>query len=321
VRRSHVFWVALLAAAAAAAAAAGTGGAGATRPAIRDAFGRDWVADEPPHRVVSLSPNLTEMLFALGVDPKRIVGVTRYCDFPPEARRLARVGGIVDPSAEAILRVDPDVVLATRGNPRLVLDRIEAAGIRVFTFESQDGLEQIERTMVDLVAMLVPDSPARADSTIQAFHDHAGCLRDRAAAIPLDGRPSVYYYDPVSPDWTAGPGTHVSDAIAWAGGRNLADDAPVAWPRYSLEVLLARQPDWILLAAPADTTASAPRNEAALVSELAGRPGWRGLTALREGRVCVVAADALMRPGPRVLDAIDGIARCLLPRASEDCGR
>jgi iron complex transport system substrate-binding protein len=320
-RRAAVQGLFLALTIAAPAVAAGPGTEIAPRPEIRDAFGREWVAGEtPPRRIVSLSPNLTEMLFALGIDPERIVGVTRYCDYPPAARRLPRVGGIVDPSVEAILRMRPDVVLATRGNPRLILDRLEATGVRVFTLESEAGLEPIGRMMEDLAAILAPDSPSRADSTIKAFRAHAACLREHAAAIPRDGRPSVYYYDPVSPDWTAGPGTHVAEAIAWAGGRNVADDAPVPWPRYSLEALLAHQPDWILLAAPSDTASLAQAKEEMLVRELAGRVGWRGLAALREGRVCVVPADALLRPGPRVLGAVDRIARCLHPDRDGDCG-
>jgi iron complex transport system substrate-binding protein len=277
-------------------------------PAIQeDAFGVPYQSGSPPRRIVSLSPNLTEMLFAVGVDRERIAGVTRFCDYPNEVEGLTRIGGIVDPSVETILALTPDLILATRGNPVEILGQLRAAGLRVFAFESQDGIDRVHRTMRTLVAIVSPDDSARAEATVAAFADELERLSRLASTIDDDERPSVYYYDPVSPDWTAGSGTHVDEAIALSGGINAARDAPTAWPRYALETLVMHQPEWLLVAVPQDQDAGE------ILSALRSRPGWRGLHAVQEGRICDVPADWLMRPGPRILRAVRRLGACLHP--------
>jgi iron complex transport system substrate-binding protein len=264
-----------------------------------------------PQRIVSLSPNLTELLFAIGVRRDRIAGVTRYCNFPPEASGIHVIGGIVDPSVEGILALAPDLVLATRGNPLGIQDQLRRVGIPVYAFESQGGLGTVEDTMRRMIELVAPDDTSRAAEAVRDLEHGLAHLRQTGAEIPLGDRPTVYYFDPASPDWTAGPGTHVSEAIALAGGRNVADDAPVAWPRYGTEVLVASQPAWILVAAADADTGWAARD--ALLSSLREKPGWRGLNAAVEGRLCLVPGDWLMRPGPRVLLAIRSLGRCLHP--------
>ncbi len=261
-----------------------------------------------------MSPNITEMVFALGIDPRRIVGVTRYCDYPPVAQSIAKVGGIVDPSVEVIFALHPDLVLATRGNPVSVIDRLRSAGVPVFAFDSQTGLEQIPRTMRTLSRILggvQAEGLGRIDSLLTALE----CYGRLAESVPPGERPNVLYYDPLSPDWTAGPGTHIDEVIRLAGARNLASDSPVAWPKYSLEALLARPPDWILVALPG--TGGPSREE--ILKQLRDRPGWRSLRALQEGRICCVPADPLMRPGPRTLGMVRLLGECLHPRQSWEC--
>ena len=292
--------------------------AGAVRTeTYRDALGFDLPPGSRPERIVSLSPNLTEILFAIGVNRGRIVGITRFCDYPADVEGIDRIGGIVDPSVEKIVSLRPDLVLATRGNPSAVLERMRAAGLHVFAFESQGGLDLLFDTMQLMIRILGPDRASEADSVLGALRSQMDCLRAISETIPESERQSVYYYDPVSPGWTAGPGTHVSEAIALAGGRNVAADAPVAWPRYALETLLVRQPDVLLIAA-AGLETDRVRGE---LATLQGRPGWRGLRAVRDSSVCFVPADWLMRPGPRVLGAVEILGRCLHPERRWQCAR
>ncbi len=298
----------------------GIGIAAETPQVPRDAFGFILPSGPPPRRIVSLSPNLTEMLFAIGVGRERIAGVTRYCDYPPETAGLPRIGGIVDPSVEGILSLHPDLVLATRGNPTAVLDRLRAAGLNVFAFDSQDGIERVLETMRSLLTIASPADTARARRTVRAFASNLACLKRLAGEIPVDARPSLYYFDPASPDWTAGPHTHVNEVMALAGGRNVAEDAPAAWPRYSVEALIGKQPDVIVVAAQGADTSAASRD--AVLASMRDRPGWRGLSAVREGRLCFVPADWLLRPGPRVLLAVSQLGRCLHPElGSWECAQ
>jgi iron complex transport system substrate-binding protein len=282
-----------------------------SKTTYKDAVGHSVQVSATPRRIVSLSPNLTEMLFAIGVRRERIVGVTRYCNFPPEVAGIHVVGGIVDPSVEGILAIDPDLVLATRGNPVAVQDQIRRVGIPVYAFDSQGGMDTVVDTMRRMIDLVAPDDTAQAGRTLRDFERRLTRLRRTSGAIAQAAHPTVYYFDPASPDWTAGPGTHVSEAIALAGGRNVADDAPVAWPKYGTEVLVEKQPAWILVAASDADTGQTSHD--ALVASLRARPGWRGLRAVQDGRICLVPEDWLMRPGPRVLLAIRSLGRCIHP--------
>lgn len=284
-----------------------------------DALGTQVSVPAHPERIVSLSPNLTEILFAIGVRRDRIVGITRYCNFPPETQGIEVVGGIVDPSIEGILRLRPDLVLATRGNPVAVIGGLQRAGVSVYAFESQGDLETVDETLRRMVELTSPDDSAKAGETLRSFRHGLDCMRTYRKALRTDQCPTVYYYDPVSPDWTTGPGTHISEAIALAGGRNIGDDAAIPWPRYGTESLLARQPDWILVAASGVDTGSVARD--AILEGMRTRAGWMGLAAVRNGRLCLVPGDWLLRPGPRIIPALQRISRCLHPGVNPGCDR
>src|SRR5512140_3512656 len=156
----------------------------AGRPAMVDALGDTLAAGPWPRRIISLSPNLTEILFAVGVDSGRIAGVTRYCDYPPAATRRPRVGGIIDPSLEAIQMINPDLVLAARGNPREVQKQIRALGFPVFAVEDRTGLAGIEQIIRQVVALTGPDRPATADSLLARIKWDLSAFRAWADSIP-----------------------------------------------------------------------------------------------------------------------------------------
>jgi iron complex transport system substrate-binding protein len=271
-----------------------------------DALGDTLPAGSYPRRIVSLSPSVTEILFAAGVDSARIVGVTRFCDFPEAARRRPSIGGIVDPSLEEILARKPDIVLAVRGNPVEVLERIRSLGIPVFAFEDRTNLRGVLAILSGVIELAGPDDATRADSLRRGFAEELELYKFWVEGTSLNDRPRVYYADPQFPGWTAGPGSHVDDLIALAGGRNVVQGPP-GWPQFAAEELLARQPEVLLLAHPVGTD----REE--LRASLASLPGWSGLTALRENRICWIDAGTLLRPGPRLLRALEELAACLHP--------
>jgi iron complex transport system substrate-binding protein len=284
---------------------AGAGRAG-SRPAIVDALGDTLSAGPCPQRIVSLSPSVTEILFVLGVDSSRIVGVTRFCDYPPAARRRPVVGGIVDPSPEVILAQRPDLVLAVRGNPRPLLRQLRRLGLPVFAFDDRTGLRGIGEMMEKVAAVSCPDDPARADSVVARFRDAVAAYESWAFAIPPAERPTVYYADPEFPTWTAGAGSHIDDLVRMAGGVNLAGTLP-GWPQMSLERILLDQPRFLLLAL------SGGQEPARAYKELMAKPGWSGLAALREKRICWIPAARLQRPGPRLVGVLGELAACLHP--------
>ena len=284
---------------------AGAGRAG-SRPAIVDALGDTLSAGPCPQRIVSLSPSVTEILFVLGVDSSRIVGVTRFCDYPPAARRRPVMGGIVDPSPEVILAQRPDLVLAVRGNPRPLLRQLGRLGLPVFAFDDRTGLTGVGEMMEAVTAVSCPDDPARADSVVAWFRAAVAAYETWAAAIPPAERPTVYYADPEFPTWTAGAGSHIDDLVRMAGGVNLAGTLP-GWPQMSLERILLDQPRFLLLAL------SGGQEPARAYKELMAKPGWSGLAALREKRICWIPAARLQRPGPRLVGVLGELAACLHP--------
>jgi iron complex transport system substrate-binding protein len=170
--------------------AAGEGG-GYSLHVFRDDLGKTVTWELPPRRIVSLSPNLTEILFAIGADSTCVVGVTRFCDYPPAATRIARVGGIVDPSLEAIVALHPDLVLATRGNPLEFIESLRRLKIPVYALEDRGGLTQVFEVVrnVGRVTGRIGRAItlAAADRGARARGAPARLLR-RAGGCPLDRR-------------------------------------------------------------------------------------------------------------------------------------
>lgn len=277
-----------------------------SRPAVVDALGDTLPAGPCPQRIVSLSPSITEIVFALGIDSSRIAGVTSYCDYPPAARRRPVVGGIVDPSPEVIVTQRPDLILAVRGNPRPLLAQLRRLGLPVFAFDDRTGLRGVGEMMAAVAAVSCADDQERADSIVAWFRDVLAAYESWAAAIPPAERPTVYYADPEFPTWTAGAGSHIDDLVRMAGGVNLAGALP-GWPQMSLERIVQDQPRFLLLALPGG------QSPERVYKEMMAKPGWPGLAALREKRICWIPAARLQRPGPRLVGVLEELAATLHP--------
>lgn len=252
-------------------------------------------------RVVSLAPELTEILFAAGAGPA-VVGVTTYCNYPAEALRLPKVGAFSAKtiSLESILALKPDLVvgnLAAHG--RLALD-IERAGLRFAALPTRD-FEAVYGSI--LLAGRVAGDEARAASLVSMMRARVEAVRASASKTPRDRRPVVFWETWDEPLMSAGPDTFVGQIIEAAGGVNCFADAGSDWPVVSLESLLARDPDWILSAASHGKALSAER--------LAARPGWSTLRAVRSGHVAFLDGDVVSRAGPRFVDALEAVAAIL----------
>ncbi|MBD3334067.1 MAG: ABC transporter substrate-binding protein [Candidatus Eisenbacteria bacterium] len=288
-----------------------------------------WQA--PPERIVSLSPSLTELLFALGIDgqvsrpaeawpapgsrsrsgiaSQTLVGVTRFCDHPPEAKKITVVGGIVDPSLEAIRSVNADLVLVTRGNPREFVHALQDLGIATYAVETNGSLRELIAAMAR--AARAVGRSAAGDSLAANLTQRLQRLESKTEPLAMTRKPRVYYGSVEPPYWTAGPGSTIDDIIRVAGGINVASGAPTPWCVYSLESIVAHDPQVLLGTYPQGREA---RKRNAVVKILAERPGWRDTQLGEEPRLCLIEEDLLMRPGPRILTAAERVAACLHPR-------
>jgi iron complex transport system substrate-binding protein len=277
-----------------------------------DALGHRVTLPEPPRRIVSLSPNLTEMLFAVGCDTTEIVGVTRFCNYPPAARRVAPVGGIVDPSLESILERRPDLVLATRGNPLEFILSLTRLGLPVYALEDRGSLERIPQN-VAAIGAVVGRGP-QAEALASDLRARLQAVAARTGGLPDSGRPVVYFGELDGALWTAGPGSYIDDLIRAAGGTNAAAGAPSAWCALSLEAIVAADPQVYLgTFAGEDTEARRREAEDRARERVTTREAWRETRLGRAPRLFLVHEDRLQRPGPRVIDVLEEFARFLHP--------
>jgi iron complex transport system substrate-binding protein len=270
---------------------------------IADDLGRPFVIPaRAPERIVSMAPNVTEILFALGLGG-RVVGVTRFCDHPPEARGIKRVGGLVDPNIEVIRSLDPDLVIAFRGNPLRLVDRIGKLGLPVFVLDIGEGLE----ALFPLIAKI--GRVTRCDGRAETL---AAGLRRRLEAVDevmagVGTRPRVFVLLYGQGLWTCGGESYVDDLIGRAGGANVAAALPKKWALYKRERIIEDDPDVIFILARSGKDFAAGRDW------LAQGAGVSGVAAVRSGRIYELDENAASRFGPRLLDVLDRMARLLHP--------
>lgn len=286
-----------------------TGGAPAdTKPigtrTVIDEDGRKVTVLAEVRRIVSLAPNLTEMMYALGLEDK-LVGDTDYCDTPPAAKSKPHVGGPVNPSLEAIVGLHPDLVLATTSiNHVETVDALQHLGIAVYTSdpESVEGMLASTWRMADLMGE--GEIGAEVVGRLQARLD---ALKVRLADQPMVHVLFVVQTDPLI---TIGQNTFIADALKWAGAESVVI-SDQKWPHLSFEEVVRVQPEYIVL------TPDHQESNAAGLADLRARNGWRDLDAVETGHVIVMSA-AVNRPSPGMIDAIEQAARMLHPEAFED---
>ncbi|MBS4030771.1 MAG: ABC transporter substrate-binding protein [Clostridiales bacterium] len=253
---------------------------------ITDNVGRDVVITEEPLRIVSLMPSLTETLFALGLG-ERVVGVTSYCNYPKEALAIDNVGGLYDLNAEAILALEPDIVLAGKSSTvQEVLDVLEANGVTVVVIDPQ-SLAEIEDAIREIARLTnVPD---RGEQFAAEVHSGRNAVSREFAGVDLDLRPRVFILLDTDYLYTVGAGEFLSEMIEAAGGLNAAFNQGDGWLLLSEEVLFELDPDIIILTHP---------------TQIFANPSWEGLQAIANGRVYTVDGDLVSRPGPRVAQGL-----------------
>lgn len=256
-----------------------------------------------PRRIVSISPNTTEALFAVGAGAL-VVGRSRYCDHPPEVLRIPQVGGYVDPSLEKILSLTPDLVTGARGPIGTVLtDKLGAHGIATF-FPPTESLAEIDAMIGELASRV--GRPAEGAEVVRASQARRAEVTARVSGRP---RPRVLLLFGLAPVSVAGPGSFADEMLTLAGAENaiarVAKEGgrPVSpYPTIDVEQVIALDPDLILDAAMQEN-ASTERIASAL----------HAVRAVRERHVVRIASETVLRPGPRVAEGIVELARAVHP--------
>ena len=262
---------------------------------LRDDAGQPLRLDAAPRRIVSLLPSLTETVCALGAC-ERLVGVDRYSNWPASVQTLPQVGGGLDPNIEAVVALKPDLVLI--GTSSRAALRLRALGLNVLALEPRTRAE-LRRVTQRLGTALRLDG---ADALARRIDDGVAAA---AAALPVAARGQRVYYEITPAPHAAGQGSFIHELLLALGLVNVIDDPALGpFPRLNPELVVRADPDLIMISQQG-------------AAQLARRPGWAGLRALREGRVCEFNAaqrDILVRPGPRMPEAARLMADCAARR-------
>ncbi len=247
-------------------------------------------------RVVSISPSTTETLYAIGAKDV-VVGRSRYCDYPPEVLKLPQVGGYTDPSVEAILALSPDLVVGARGPMgRSLVDTLGARGIATYFPETES---------VDGIALMLTGLGERTGKEREAA-EVVRAMRDKLAVLEASEkkkpRVRVMMVFGLRPVVVAGPEGFPNEMLARVNAENVVKKGG-AYPSISFETVIAMDPDVIVNAAIAESHGGQPITKDAA--------GWQNVRAVKEGHVASLGDEAVLRPGPRIADGVESLARAI----------
>ncbi|MFQ5656239.1 MAG: ABC transporter substrate-binding protein [Candidatus Methylomirabilales bacterium] len=266
---------------------------------VVDMVGRRVELQRPARRIVSLAPSLTEILFAVGAGDA-VVGVTDYSNYPPEANEKPSVGGGINPNMEMIVDLEPDLVFVSADSNRWdTLRQLEQLQIPVFGVKPLDAEGVF--TSIEKVGEVI-GRRHEAEVLIAKMRGRIAEVAEKVTHLP---RPKVLCAVWIDPLFVAGTGTVIDDLIRMGGGTNVV--RLPGFPKYSLEHVLVDPPDVILLA----LDGGGPEDR----DLLRRLPVWRDIRAVRDGAVRVVDSNMMNRPGPRIVDAVELLARAFHPEA------
>lgn len=252
---------------------------------FHDGLGRRLSLTRAPQRIISFAPSLTEMVYAIGGDGK-LVGVTAWCDHPPQARSKPVVGDYSSPNWERLASLKPDLVLLVGSTDSPMLSRLEGMGIPAAVFRSE-SFEDIYSDLAILGAIL--DRKQEARRLASSIRRQVDSLRTMTGSIPLDRRPRVFAEIADRPLMTGSDKSFLGRLIALAGGINIASEMLQDYAAINPEMVIVKKPDIILILHPGTST-----------EEVRNRIGWSSIPAVKKDRIVDgLDLNLLMRPGPR----------------------
>ncbi len=275
----------------------------AQKKSFTDASGSEVKLDSPAARVVSLSPALTEILFAAGAGPK-VAGVTKYCNYPAEALALPKVAEFSPDtvSLEAIVALKPDLVVGERKVHERLAEKFKSAGVPLLVLDLDD-IDDVYAAIGRLADL--SGTKATGDRVVSDMKARVSAVAEKIGKLSDADKPVVFYEVWDEPLMTAGPATVIGQVIVAAGGRNCFADVTQDYPPVSSEQLVSRNPAFILSA----ITHAAKVDPAELVK----RPGWEAIDAVKNRKIFTLDDDVVSRPGPRLAELVEMVAAILHP--------
>jgi iron complex transport system substrate-binding protein len=264
---------------------------------IVDQFDNNIIIEKKPEKIISLAPSHTEILFSLGLEDK-IIGVTSFCDYPEEAKAKEKIGNFTTINLERIIELEPDMVIQYGPGDESSNARLKEAGINILSYEPETMDEVIEliRTIgkitdtVDKAEIIIKDIICRKEKIIEKVKD--------AEKI------KVFYEIWYAPLIAAGAGSFMDELISLAGGDNIAKDIKEQYPQFDLEKLIELNPEVYL---------TAKDMEEKTIESIKLRPGYENIAAIKNDRIYLLEPNIVSRPGPRIIDALEIVAKSIHP--------
>jgi iron complex transport system substrate-binding protein len=270
---------------------------------LTDQLGRHVTVSDEPQRVVSLAPSITEIVFALD-QGHRLKGVTTYSDYPPQAVKLPKVGSYVQLDLEKIVALKPDLCIAIKdGNPIAVARRLESLKIPVYAVNPRN-LESVMQTVQEVAGLL--NVQEKADKLVQSMNLRIQKVKSLVAKTTY--RPRVFFQIGVSPIVSVGTHTFSHELIVLAGGKNVAQ-GPIAYPRYSIEQVLALSPEVIIITSMA---------RVAIFKQVKAEWNrWPNMPAVRNHQIFIEDSNLFDRPTLRLVDGLELMVKLIHPELFE----
>jgi iron complex transport system substrate-binding protein len=267
---------------------------------VVDDLGRLVNIKETPQRIISLSPSNTEILFALGLGEK-VVGVTEYCNYPPEALDKEKVGGYSTPDIEKIIALQPDLIVADDIHKDETIPALEEKGLTVFALMPGN----LDGVLADIQMVgKITGKEKEAFELITQMHSRIEAITDKTEN--LQERPRVFYITWHDPLWTSGSGTFIHELIEKAGGVNIFQDV-TEHKTVDIELVLARNPEVIIACSGHGEAKDEPFGWAK------SEPRLQATEARMNNRIHQIDADIVSRTGPRIVEALEEFARFIHP--------
>jgi len=268
---------------------------------LTDEIGRKVKISYAPKKIISLAPNITEILFALELD-EEILAVTDFCDYPNAALTKPRIGGFVNPSIEMIISLNPDLIIATRdGNRRETIQRLNDLGLPAYVINPK-GFDGVMKTIQNIGELV-----GRRDEAIKIVTAMRTKRENILALTQSLPKPRVFFQVGEAPIITVGRETIANDLIRLAGGRSISENEAINYPHYSIETIMFKAPEVIII--------SSMESKRDYLNAVKKWQNWKSIPAVKKNAIYVVDSNLVDRPSPRIGEGLETIVRMIHPEA------
>ena len=271
-----------------------------------DEIGREVYLPSSPKKIVSLAPNITETLFALGLESE-IAGVTIFCNYPEEAKKKPKVGGLINLSLEKIVSLEPDLIIATAdGNRKETVDQLENIGLSVYVINPGNVMEILD--MISHIGMITGREREAERLTRNLKGRIENVLRHKEGL----SRPRVFMQVGMDAMISAGRNTFLHEIITMAGGNNIAGDSAIRYPRFGIEEIIIKKPDFIIV------SSMKKGDSLARAREMWKR--WDAISAVKNNKIYIIDSDVITRPSPRIISGLEELFTIIHPETFLNSG-